>query len=697
VKQLRRARRSILVAIGLAGGCAHAAERPPGPSVAAPESGIDVVYVTPPTGQRETDRASILAALERVEPGSIVQFAAGTYLVGEIIPIATPRLTLLGHPEGTTLRGCSEAELDEIENEADRESDLPALFAVLLRCGIMELTGGHVTVRDFTFENTRMGLLLGCCHAELAFRPSEGGYRIEHNTFRDSGNAIRALLSSPEPTVIRGNRFINVFHALSAGAKHLRMLDNDLSVPEPERVAGRGHPGFGIGIWPIPGDFAELAASGGQPCEHNLIAGNRIEGHETGIVLFGEPGLACRQNVIRDNTIIVRRVPFDPARWPADAVGITDPADSTIVGVPLTLHNPSGEGRIEDNLIEGNQIVGADGIGIEVLRASRNRIVNNTITGIRRRDPFPGNTLGGDPQRWAVANGSGVWVSPGSDENEIVGNVFEDVASDAVVLEGDRNRVETSSPGDAVHDVGSGNRLDARAPPGLDAASSRHTVPDAHGEANAVESAIRGYLDAYAAVDSDLLRAWTTDDFLLIENGYTAGFDRLVEGMHPAGALPYTHYVLQDLEIEVAGELAVYRLIVDWYRGEARADGGIGTGHLRRAGDGWKLARDHMTLLPGRRSVAAETLREYTGEYRGLDAAGGDRLLMTRPDGRPLFGGIRKLELIPELWEGFHLEFWGGLIDFERGDGEEVETLVYVPLLRMPAAFRQPLRYGRIQ
>jgi hypothetical protein len=212
-----------------------------------------------------------------------------------------------------------------------------------------------------------------------------------------------------------------------------------------------------------------------------------------------------------------------------------------------------------------------------------------------------------------------------------------------------------------------------------------------------VESAIRGYLDAYAAMDSDLLRAWTTDDFLLIENGYTAGFDRLVEGMHPAGALPYTHYVLQDLEIEVAGELAVYRLIVDWYRGEARADGGIGTGHLRRAGDGWKLARDHMTLLPGRRSVAAETLREYTGEYRGLDAAGGDRLLMTRPDGRPLFGGIRRLELIPELGEGFHLEFWGGLIDFESGDGDEVETLVYVPLLRMPAAFRQPLRYGRIQ
>jgi hypothetical protein len=42
----------------------------------------------------------------QVKPGATVQFAAGTYLVGEIIPIATPGLTLLGHPDGTTLRAC---------------------------------------------------------------------------------------------------------------------------------------------------------------------------------------------------------------------------------------------------------------------------------------------------------------------------------------------------------------------------------------------------------------------------------------------------------------------------------------------------------------------------------------------------------------------------------------------------------------
>jgi proline iminopeptidase len=416
--------------------CAAAAGYSPALPPAATASG-GVVHVAPPTGEREADRASILAALEQVRPGGTIRFAPGTYLVGEAIQVPTPRITLLGHPAGTTLRGCETAELDEVEREADRESDLSALFAILLRCGMLELTGGHVTVRDFTLENTRMGLLLGCCHADLAYRPSEGGYRIENNTFRNSGNAIRALLSSAEPTVIRGNRFINVFHALSAGASHLHMVGNDISVPEPQRVPGRGHPGFGIGIWPIPGDFVDRSVSDGEDCEHNIIAGNRIEGHETGIVLFGEPGLACRQNVIRDNTIVVRRVRFDAARWPADAVGITDAADSTIVGVPLTLHNPSGDGRIEDNLIEGNRIAGAEGIGIEVLRASGNRIINNTITDIRRRHPFPGNTLGGEPERWAVANGAGIWISPGSEGNSLEGNVFEGIAGASVVREGE--------------------------------------------------------------------------------------------------------------------------------------------------------------------------------------------------------------------------------------------------------------------
>ncbi len=131
------------------------------------------------------------------------------------------------------------------------------------------------------------------------------------------------------------------------------------------------------------------------------------------------------------------------------------PGLKQIAGPP---REKGGEALIEDNVIEGNHILAAEGLGIEILRASRNRIVNNTITDIRRRDPFPGNTLG-PPPHWRDANGSGIWLSSGSEENQIRGNIFEEIASHAVVLEGDRNRVEARSAGDAVRDLGRGNRV----------------------------------------------------------------------------------------------------------------------------------------------------------------------------------------------------------------------------------------------
>ncbi len=51
---------------------------------------------------------------------------------------------------------------------------------------------------------------------------------------------------------------------------------------------------------------------------------------------------------------------------------------------------------------------------------------------------FPRSTL---PIRSSSASRSGFLISAGSEENEIVGNVFEDVAGYAVVLEGDLNRM----------------------------------------------------------------------------------------------------------------------------------------------------------------------------------------------------------------------------------------------------------------
>jgi parallel beta-helix repeat protein len=163
--------------------------------------------------------------------------------------------------------------------------------------------------------------------------------------------------------------------------------------------------------------------------------------------------------VIRNNTIVVRPLKF-VRTWPG--ITIRSESDSLVVGVPIALVNSASDsshaGVIEDTVVEGNRVVGAQGLGIEIYRASRNRIVNNTITGVRLRDPFPGNTLTNPPQ-WREGNGSGIWLSRGSNENEIVGNMFADIAANAVVLEGDRNRVTIRSTTDRVRDLGTGNRV----------------------------------------------------------------------------------------------------------------------------------------------------------------------------------------------------------------------------------------------
>jgi hypothetical protein len=426
---------------------------------AAVASSSDTVHVAAPTGEREADRASIIAALEQVPPGGTVQFAAGTYMVGEMIRVAVPRVTLLGHTAGTTLRGC----------DPDAFTEFPA---AVFACNGLELTGGHQTVRNLTFEYAWHGLHVGCCNiasmAELQALQSggrrepslTGGYRIEGNTFRNSPNGIRVVGESEEPTVIRGNRFINTYHAVVINGRTAHFLDNDVSVPEPGDVPYSGHPGGAIAV------TAFQMSDDQTSCADNIIDGNRIDGHPDAIsIMHIAPGNACRNNTVRDNTITVRRVSFRP--WMG--VALTDTTDGTVVGVALALLNvPAATGTagaasvIEGNVIEGNHIIGAQGIAIEVLHASGNRIANNIIEGVQTRDPFPGNTLMTFPGLdfgWQPANGSGIWLSRGSDGNEIVGNTFARLAAHAIVIAGDRNVVETRSPDDAVRDDGSGNRV----------------------------------------------------------------------------------------------------------------------------------------------------------------------------------------------------------------------------------------------
>lgn len=422
----------------------------------AAQPGADSVDVAPPTGETEADRAGILAALDEVSPGGTVRFAPGTYLVGELLRVSVPGVTLRGHTEGTTVRGC------EREAEAERLDR----FA----CQGFELVGGNQTVRDFTFEQAHFDLVLGCCvlgpaTGETPPPDPPGGYRVEHNVFRNSRTGIRVLAGASETTVIRDNVFRNTGHAVGINRGTVHVLDNDVSAPEPEGIPGSSHTLGAIGVTPTTPE-----------CGENVIAGNRIEGHPDGIsVTTILPGVRCRRNVIRDNTIIAQRVPIGDS--PLSGLRIDHESDPTLVGVPLSVGDLSevadptqlppsflsrfeGEAVVGDHLIEGNRILGAEGIGIEIRGSSGNRIVGNTVSGIQARDPFPGNLANSpDPEAWREANGSGIWISPGSDGNQVLDNTFEDVASAAVFVEGDRNLVMTRGADEEVHDLGTGNRV----------------------------------------------------------------------------------------------------------------------------------------------------------------------------------------------------------------------------------------------
>jgi parallel beta-helix repeat protein len=404
----------------LAAGCADQAP-PLDPESATPlaaAGGPHVVQVAPPTGIFEQDRASILAALEQVRPGGTVQFAPGTYLIGNPTPdswdylnIAVPRITLLGHPAGTTIRGCND----------------PAQIGYDTCQGLL-LSGGFQTVRNFTFEYLMDAVVLGRLPGWDEVHV--GGYLVEDNEFRITYWGVNVIGDWRQPAVISNNRFVNVAAGVASLGSTVHVLDNHISAPEPHLVPID---------WPFTGivffDFY------GSPCEHNLIARNRIEGYENGVAFAAFwAELGCRHNTVRDNTIVNGRehVPLRPA-W---AIGLEN--GSEYFGAYV-------EGLVEHNLVQGNRVLGSEGQGVALYGSDRNRIVNNTITDVTMTDPFP-------PEN-GEGNGTGVWVSLQSRENQILNNTFAAIESYEVVLEGDYNHAATRSASDVVRDLGTGNRI----------------------------------------------------------------------------------------------------------------------------------------------------------------------------------------------------------------------------------------------
>ena len=266
-----RTRTALSVALLLVCGCAEGS----------------TVFVAEPTGDRVQDRNAVATALERALPGEVVQFGRGTYLVGgEQIVVGTPRISLRGHPDGTTLVGCSREERIDLgvacdgfllAGEAQHVSGLRfEVFSDALR--VVDPTAAGLDGRDLPFV---------------------GGQVIEDNHFEEIVS-VYFMLDADSTVYFRRNVFRNSWHPIAGGGRNIHILDNDLSVPNPEDVSN-GHPSFGIAASVVNG-----------VCESILIEGNRIDGHSAGVIIRifpnREPGATCSDITVRNNDITMRPI-----------------------------------------------------------------------------------------------------------------------------------------------------------------------------------------------------------------------------------------------------------------------------------------------------------------------------------------------------------------------------------------------------
>jgi hypothetical protein len=67
--------------------------------------------------------------------------------VGELIVVQTPRITMQGHLENTTLRACEHDEYQRMELAVASSIEEDESWAAVTRCGMSMLAGGNVAIQ----------------------------------------------------------------------------------------------------------------------------------------------------------------------------------------------------------------------------------------------------------------------------------------------------------------------------------------------------------------------------------------------------------------------------------------------------------------------------------------------------------------------------------------------------------------------
>jgi hypothetical protein len=404
---------TVVVAAGLIlAGCQKGSTSLEQGPVAAPDLQVENrhIAVAPPVGDAATDRASIQRALDEAQPGSVIHFARGRYVIGLEPPspplvVRTRGVTLRGNSQGTVLFGGPAAELGAQQG--------------------LQLVGGEQTVEGLTFDSFFDALLIGGLPFGGLGEPnvdlSLGGYLVRDCKFKNSENGITPFLQSADVSVVRENVFLNVGSPFFSFGRTFHFVSNSISAPEPQAVPFSGRPLFGAII---------SALDATQQCWGNRIEDNRAAGIPDGFLIVAFEGAVCEKNVVRRNRALGQRI-------------LAGGDFGSLAGVV-----PFG-GVLRSNLIEENQLSGSEGIGLLAFGATENVFLRNTVR----------NVIGSSSPDAPMFAGAGMLVDDASLRNSILQNTFGGNVGPDIVLLGDDNLVVLENRNDSVLDEGQDNRI----------------------------------------------------------------------------------------------------------------------------------------------------------------------------------------------------------------------------------------------
>jgi parallel beta helix pectate lyase-like protein len=343
-----------------------------------------IVRVAAPTGNPAIDIPNIRGAIAAATPGAVIQFAHGTYDIGDPretqFVVSTVGVTLQGDRRGTTLRG--------VELDADNPDDW---LCCALLSGTFLLNGGHQTVRGLTFDGYVWAISIGAPGTQT------GGYRVEKSTFRDGFVGVDFAGLSEDATTIEGNTFENVTAPVFILGKTLRIRHNLITITDPSQLTF-GQPAQAVLLAP------EIL-SGGTVSENNVIEENTIVRYNEGVFPLTSPGDVVRNTVIRNNEIIDARI--------YNAIFI-DNGSMVYLGAP---------GLFQNNVIQDNVLRGSEGVGLVLDAGSGNQIIGNAFHDL----PGLKSTFSGFP-------GTAIVLGATTSQNRVRGNEFENVVNTVVDL-----------------------------------------------------------------------------------------------------------------------------------------------------------------------------------------------------------------------------------------------------------------------